>query len=402
MTDDWRWPTAVDRREQARYAELPGLIDQGKAPSPAEWARRRRTLIDEFSELVFGYTPTTGRLADLVLLSRQEILGGRGVDSQWLMTVQGPRGTLDVPVRVMTPAAQESRPVPLFLGMNITGNAGVGALPGIQMESWMPVAWPIRTILERGYAIGTLLNDSIEPDVAGGAWSGVRGLFDDFDSLRFQDATQWGALGAWAWGLSCAREAVASVPGVDGARVVVHGHSRLGMAALWAAAQDEAFAGAVSSQSGLGGASLARHRQGEDIAFASSHFPWWFCGNYASYAGRDAQLPVDQHQLLALLAPRPLHVGSADRDRHADPEGEFLATLHASPVYELFGHSGTLPANFPRKHFDVLPSEALSVPWPRLDERMGARLSYHVREGGHGVIEKDWLMYLDFARANGI
>jgi hypothetical protein len=400
--DEWRWPGSGDRASDEAYMELPPLLPSGLPATSEAWQRNRETLLGAFAENVFGYTPSGGSLAELTLCDSGPIFGSLGIVSHWLMTVEGPRGTLDIPLLVIIPSSAPPRGAPMFLGMNITGNLGVGTYPGVRMASWMPVAWPLKLILERGYAIGTLLNDAVEPDAAGAGWCGVRGLFEDFDSLRTQGTNQWGALGAWAWGLSRAREAVASMDGIDGERVIVHGHSRLGMTALWAAAQDEAFGAAVSSQSGLGGASLTRHIQGEDIAFASSHFPWWFCGRYAEYAHQDGRLPVDQHQLLALVAPRPLHVASADRDRHADPQGEFLATLHASPVYELFGRSGTLPNGFRGSDLDVKPVEALRVPWPQLGERTGSTLSYHVREGGHGVTANDWRVYLDFAAANGI
>jgi hypothetical protein len=382
--------------------ELPPLLDTGETPSIEAWRRNRRRILDGLAEHIYGFTPDGGSLTEATLLARQPILGSRGTKSEWIMTVEGPRGSLDVPLVVFQPAD----PVvpagsPVFLGMNIVGNHAVASLPGVRLGSWMPVAWPIRQILDRGYAVATLLNDSIEPDMDGAAWSGVRGLFEDADALVQQGPTQWGALGAWAWGLTRAREAVAAMDGLDGDRVIVHGHSRLGMTALWAAAQDEHFAAAVSSESGLGGASLARHKEGEDIQFASSHFPYWFCGNYATFAGRDSELPVDQHQLLALIAPRPLHVSSAAADRHADPEGEFLGTLHASPAYELFGLKGTLPPSYARNGFDLAPAEASTVPPPPLGRRIGGTLSYHVREGGHGVTELDWSIFLDFADANG-
>lgn len=404
--DIWRWPddrsAPVGASAPPPY-DLPRLLPDGERATIEAWNSRRGCLLGEFAEHVYGYTPTGGSLAGVTLQSRGSMEGSLGTQSHWIMTVQGPRGTRDVPLAIFEPADYAGpRGAPVFLGMNIVGNHAVVALPGLRLGSWMPVAWPLRQILGRGYAVATLLNDSIEPDVAGAAWSGVRGLFDSPADLDVQGPAQWGALGAWAWGLSRAREAIDAIDGLDGDRVIVHGHSRLGMTTLWAAAQDERFAAAISSESGLGGASLTRHIQGEDIAFASSHFPWWFCGNYAAFAGRDAEFPVDQHQLLGLIAPRPLHVSSADRDRHADPEGEYLATLHASSVYELFGRGGTLPPVHPRGGFELTPAEAVAVPPPEPGRRLGGALSYHVREGGHGVTEFDWSMFLDFADANRV
>jgi hypothetical protein len=403
---EWRWPdeqaAQVAGATDAAYT-LPSLLDR-TPPTAQGWKRRRRALLDAFAESTYGYTPDGGSLAGLTLQSRQGGGGAPfGLRSEWVMTLRGTRGTLDVPLTIFEPA-QPAAPAgsPVFLGMNISGNHAVGTVPGVRLDGWMPIAWPLRAVLERGFAVATVFNDSVEADEPGAAWCGVRGLFEADDDLISQGPAQWGALGAWAWALSRARDAIDSIPGLDGDRVIVHGHSRLGKTALWAAAQDERFAGAISNESGLGGASLTRHAEGEDAPSAARRFPHWFCGNYAASAARGDDLPVDQHQLLALVAPRPLHVSSADRDQHADPEGEFLATLHASPVYELLGHCAMLPSNLPRKGFDLSAEEAASVPRPIVDRRNGGRLSYHVRRGRHGVTELDWSLFLDFAEANGI
>ena len=191
---------------------------------------------------------------------------------------------------------------------------------------------------------------------------------------------RWGAIGMWAWGLSQMRRAADGIPGLDARRAVVIGHSRLGKAALWAGAQDEAFAMVVSNDSGEGGAALSRRMYGETIARITRSFPHWFCPTLATYADRVPELPVDQHQLLALVAPRVLHVASAVEDRWADPRGEFLATQAADEVWRLFGVRGL---------------EASEM--PAVDQPVGARVRYHVRTGGHDITRYDWAQYLDTA-----
>ncbi|MCL2795789.1 MAG: hypothetical protein FWD85_10830 [Microbacteriaceae bacterium] len=396
MDPVWHWPPNGAAPATRIAYELPELMPGAArdAVSTAAWRARRGALLDGLAETTYGFTPSGGGLAGLHLVHEQPHLNG--IRTDWLMTVAGPRGAMDIPVRSYRPAAPPAGGAPVFLGMNIVGNDQVEQMSGLPYGQWMPTAWPIRQILERGYGLVTLRHDEVEPDLDGAAWWGVRGLFDDIDGIRNRGPAAWGALGAWAWALSRTREAIAAMPGLDADRVIVNGHSRLGMTALWAAAQDEGFAAAISSESGLAGASLTRHVQGEDIAFASSHFPYWYCPNYAGYAHRDTEFPVDQHQLLALIAPRPLHVSSASEDRHADPEGEFLSTLHASPVYELFGRRGTLPAGA-RAAFDLSPDEAAAVPPPPLRQSVGDTLSFHIREGGHGMTRFDWSVFLDFA-----
>ena len=175
---------------------------------------------------------------------------------------------------------------------------------------------------------------------------------------------------------------IESDPELDAKRVAVHGHSRLGKTALWAGAQDERFAVVISNNSGAGGAALAKRIYGETVAISNSrHSTPWYALNYRKYDDNEAALPVDQHELLALIAPRPLYVASASEDRGADPKGEFLALVHAQPVYRLFGERGLGTEQFPP------PDRPLR----------GDRIGYHLRPGAHDITPYDWAQYLEFA-----
>jgi len=297
---------------------------------------------------------------------------------------------------VYTPAAASSA-VPLFLGLNFFGNHTIHADPAIHLTgSWCPddktkgvvnhrateagrgvraARWPVEMILKAGYGLATVYYGDFAPDDPGHVHEGVLAFYPTAagDAAK----TRGGAISAWAWGLSRALdELVASVPEIDANRVAVIGHSRLGKAALWAGACDARFALVVSNNSGCGGASLARRRIGERLIHINSNFPHWFAQNYHAFNEHEASLPVDQHQLLALIAPRAAYVASAVDDRWADPRGEYLALAAAAPSWNT-----QLPAEPPG------PDEPLHR----------GRLGYHLRTGAHDITDYDWRQFLAFA-----
>jgi hypothetical protein len=365
------------------------LLSGKKVKTPKEWTKiRRPEVLGLFEHNVYGHTPASRIVPRYqVVSSDRDALDGKATRKQITISFPGHESGPKIHMLVYLPVNAKG-PAPLFLGLNFGGNQTVHTDPGITLHDiWTreqvrkatseesrgrgASQWQVERILARGYGLATAYYGDIEPDFDGGIKYGVR---------RILPASDWGAIGAWAWGLSRMMDYLETDKDVDAKHVAVMGHSRLGKTALWAGAQDERFAIVISNDSGEGGAALSKRNFGEDIWRINNSFPHWFSTSYRQYSNKEADLPVDQHMLLALIAPRPLYVASAVEDLHSDPRGEFLSAVHAGPVYELLGRKGLGTDEMPGLHQPIMNTVA-----------------YHIRAGKHDVTAYDWDRYCDFA-----
>jgi hypothetical protein len=369
------------------------------------WASRRRPeILELYRTEVYGRSPEKPpRLRFAVASSEKQALDGRAVRKQVSISIAARADAPTLHVLIYLPAGAK-KPVPLFLALSFTGNQAVAADPRIALgDRWVrdPATqemvkqrapettrgsgagqWQLDQILAHGYGLATMFYGDIEPDFVGGMKYGVRPLF--FKAGQSEPAAdQWGAIAAWAWGLSRAMDYIETDHDIDAKRVAVMGHSRLGKAALWAGAEDTRFSIVISNESGEGGAAISRRTYGERTKDLNTRFPHWFDGNFKKYNERESEMPFDSHMLMALVAPRALYVASAQEDRWSDPKGEFLGAVHAGPVYELLGKKGIGTDKMPDLHQPV-----------------GNTVMYHIRAGKHDVTAYDWEQYLKFADRN--
>lgn len=397
-------PPNYDEQKVPHYTLPDPLVGSDGQPVTlaTTWREKRRPeVLRLFEENVYGRAPGKPQGVTAQLRATDPAaLGGKAVCKQVTIRFQPNGQGPKIDLLVFLPKAAK-RPTPIFLGLNFDGNQTIHSDPRIlpsdvqSLKSQQPgkpsaaalakarganrSCWPLEKILARGYGVATAWYGDIEPDFPGGIRFGVRQLYLKPGQTDPAD-DEWGAIGAWAWGLSRIMDYLETDADVDAHHVALLGHSRLGKTALWAGAQDERFALVISNDSGCGGASLARRQFGETPARISTAFPHWFCKNYRKQAFAVDGLPVDQHELLALVAPRPLYVAAAEDDLWADPHGMFLACKAADPVYRLLGTAG-LPA----------------TEMPAVEKPVVGAISYHIRHGKHDVTDYDWQQYLDCA-----
>ena len=391
-------PSETVRGVPANYTE--SLVADYELPDPLTlrdgrpvrdaktWIEQRRPeILRLFEEHQFGRTPEGKPNVRFEVLEKgAPAFEGKAVRRQVTILFSGKDSGPKADLLLYLPATA-SKPVPVFLQLAFSANSLSVGDPGVREgyiwnreRQRVPASQgrafgklDVAAFVEKGLGVATIYYGDLEPDFDGGIAHGLRTLFpapkDD----------EWGAIGAWSWGLSRVLDYLETDSRVDAKRVALFGVSRLGKTALWAGALDQRFAMVISSCSGEGGASLSRRNYGETIKHINTNYFYWFAKNYKRYDDDVARLPVDSHMLLALIAPRPLLIQSGSTDKWADPMGEFLAARAASPVYELLGKKGLRTEKIP------------AVGEPILNDA-----GYLLHDGGHGTIPADWPVFIRF------
>ena len=375
------------------------MLNGKKVTTTKQWYNKRRPeIVRLFEEHQYGKWPSK---KPELRYTVEEDMGLEGIAIRRQVTIffsqndDGPK----VDVLIYIPK-ETNAPVPLLLNLSFVANNLTVNDPGIKQG----MMWETRTktrstatgppragsrmndyikaFLKEGYGFATMNYTDIDPDFAGGATMGVRGLY--LKPGQDEPApNEWGSISAWAWGISNVIDYFEKDPSIDAKRIAITGASRLGKTVMWAGARDTRIAMVLASCSGEGGAAISRRNYGETVAHLTeeTRFPYQFAANYSKYGANVTKLPVDAHMLVALIAPRPLLLQTGTTDYWSDPKGEFLAAVEAGKVYRLLGK-------------DDLGLTELPEP----DQPIYNTLGYFMHEGGHGTIPLDWEVYLNFMK----
>jgi hypothetical protein len=361
--------------EKVPSYKLPALLIEksGKTvDTKDEWINvRRPELLELFRTNVFGRKPLTSYRTDFIVRNVDpQAINGAATLKQIDVSISTAEKSLVIHLILFVPN-NVPKPVPAFLLINL-GSRNID--PSRKEKSG---SWPVEEIIGRGYAAAAFSNADVDPDNFDEFRNGIHGVLDN--GTRTDDA--WGTLAAWAWGASRCMDYLVGDKDIAGDKVAVVGHSRGGKTALWAGAEDQRFALVVSNESGAGGAAIARRRFGETVTRINTSFPHWFCTNYRKYNNNEDALPVDAHELISLIAPRAVYIACASEDLWGDPEGCYLALYNSLPAFRLFGIKSDLTETVP----------------PLEKQVISGRVAFHIRNGEHSLMLKDWNFFMDFA-----
>lgn len=333
---------------------------------------RRPEILELFRKNIFGRVPDTKYSETFKLLNfDSSALEGTATQKEILISIESGGKLLSFNLTLFTPN-NVKQPVPSFLLIDPWFSES-------NTPRWKQKGnyWPVEEALARGYGMAIFDASQLDPDNFDNFKNGIHAILDK--NPRPDDA--WGTLAAWAWGASRCMDYLVTDRNVAADKIAVVGHSRAGKTALWAGAEDTRFAMVISNESGAGGAALARRRFGETVARLNSSFPHWFCTNYNKYSNNEIALPVDMHMLLALIAPRALYIDCADEDLWGDPHGSYISLYNAVPVFKLLGWNSSIPESMPPLNKQVI----------------SGRVGFHIRDGVHNMLLKDWSWFMDFA-----
>lgn len=375
------------------------LDGNGKIETAQEWNNIARNKILKFYQTqVYGAIPPRPKSLKFELVeSSDNALDGKAIRRQYKIISTDKFGTFEFLVLLYIPKNIDGK-APAFVYPNFWGNYSLTdekeiPLPDFRYSGGKKVKikekergsrdrLPVRDIIARGFATATFAYCDVYPDLVkeDGAKQSIYKIFHK--DPKYPECMPFPA---WAWGNMRVMDLLQTQPEIDCDKVAVVGHSRLGKTAIITGAYDTRFAYVIANNSGCMGDALSKRKYGENIhAIANVTFLYWLLPQMKKYANNEGELPLDQHHLLATIAPRMLYCASATEDVWADPEGELLGLMHACPAFALFG----------AKNFPTL--DALEIEKP-----FHGDVAYHIRKGKHNITPYDWKNFMDYAQKHG-
>ncbi len=365
----------------------------------------RPYLLDEFKRSMYGVIPPMCEKLEFVLRKEGSAFNGLAIRREIDIVCRNNGKEHIMPMLLYIPTIRRGK-VPVIFGLNFLGNIATTGDPEVTFKPFerAPQSWTIRyddhradesqrgikayrwefeKVLQHGFAAATICYHDIALDLPDKFEVGVMRLFYSAEEW-YGPNRNTGIISAWAWGIMRALDCLSTQDEIDMEHVVVHGHSRLGKTALWAGANDERIWLTVSNCSGTCGAKLSHRYYGEDFAWLNVWNKRWFSTEFQKYADRDLEYPVDQHFLMAAIAPRLLYIASASNDVYADPEGEYLSGVLASPAWNIYGKKGLNDTSFP--------------PCGKLIGE--GNIGYYLRNGEHDFMPENWDALLKFIENN--
>jgi hypothetical protein len=410
-----KFPDMSELQSQTNLPNPLVMLDGTPVTSAKQWNDKRRPELKAlFAHYMYGEIPRKPRN----LKFDEKVVDKKFLDGKAtlkLVTISLPSSERPrIDLLVVTPNAV--RRAPVFLAMNFCGNHAVHSDPRIPLaQSWLGNSckgctnnhatdaargtqakdWPLEQIIARGYALATFCNADVDSDRADASDGVYSWLAEERTGSETNAPTRdRGCIAGWAWGFQRCVDYLVSDNSIDKSRIAAVGHSRNGKTALLAAAHDERIALAIPHQAGCGGTAPSRTAAAvatiqangrpiaETTAVINKNFPHWFNAEFKKFNGAPEKLPFDQHELVALMAPRPVLLSNAEGDRWADPAGQFRVVKAAEPVYALL-KAGRCDA-------DAMPPDGKLI---------ASKLGYYIRPGAHSMTSDDWMVFMDFADA---
>lgn len=368
----------AEKRTARMYNNLPDLMKMEDGTPVASMEERRKELLSLFAETMYGSIPSEGFSTAFETVEEGETLNGTAIRKQIKMTVTTEKGSSDALMLLILPKVDH--PIPVTFGLGFSSNHAVlndpAILPSYSSSKRLAQgasadAWCIEEAVKRGYGIAVVFGDDFMPDNPHTYGKRIISLFDKA-ALK--------GISAWAFGIERMIDYLVTDPQVDFRRLALIGTSRLGKAALWAAANDERISLVIANVSGTCGAAMSRGNTKEQLADLNAKFPWWMNDPCKTYNARVYELPVDQHELIACIAPRKVYISSAEIDAFNDAKGTWNALLLSRDAFRLYG-------------LKVIPD----VEEPHAGGHVFTEsMAYHMRAGKHGITPLDWMLYFDY------